>query len=82
MPATYLVQRGRRFHLRLRVPTDLAHLFGRRELHRSLQVADPRRARSLANTFRAQAEGAFATIRHRQALGDDQASILQLARAI
>lgn len=53
MPASYIVQRGRQYHLRLRVPADLAHLFGRRELHRSLRVADPRHARSLANTFRA-----------------------------
>lgn len=81
MPA-YLVQRGRKYHLRLRVPADLTYLFGRRELHRSLRVTDPRLARSIASALRAQAEAAFATIRHRQALGDDQPSLLQLARSI
>jgi hypothetical protein len=46
LSGSYLVQRGRRYHLRLRIPADLLHLFGRRELHRSLRVTDARLARA------------------------------------
>src|SRR6185369_10769053 len=81
-PATYLTQRGRRFHLRLRIPTDLFSFFGRRELHRSLRVNDRQMARVMARTLQGRAEETFATIRHRQSLGDDPESLLALARAL
>ena len=70
MSATYLVQRGRRFHLRLRIPSDLFRFFGRSELHRSLRINDRQTARIMARTLQGRAEVAFATIRHRQSLGD------------
>jgi hypothetical protein len=82
MPATYLVQRGRRFHLRLRIPSDLFQFFGRRELHRSLRGADRQMARLMARTLQGRAEETFATIRHRQSLGDDPTSLLELARSL
>lgn len=82
MSKSYLTQRGRLYHLRLRVPADLWSIFGRREVHRSLRTTDARVARPLARTLQAEAEAAFATIRHRKALGDDPASILEIARTL
>jgi integrase len=82
MPALYLVQRGRRFHLRLRIPPDLFQFFGRRELHRSLRVNDRQTARVMARTLQSRAEETFATIRHRRAIGDNPSSLLELARGL
>jgi hypothetical protein len=47
MSASSIVLRAARYHFRIRVPSDLAPLVGRKELHRSLRCSDPRQARTV-----------------------------------
>jgi integrase len=68
MDTTYLTQRGRQYHLRVRVPSDLVSLIGRQEIQRSLRTDDPRLARSMARTLRATLDTAFGTLRHQRML--------------
>lgn len=82
MSASSIVLRSARYHFRIRVPADLTPLVGRKELHRSLRCTDPRQARTLARTLRAQVENAFASIRHQRALGTPEADLLTRARAL
>lgn len=82
MRSTYLTKRRDRFHVRLRVPSDLVCLFGRVELHRSLRTNDGRLARRLARSLRATAEEAFATLRHQRARGASAEELQDATRAL
>jgi integrase len=82
MSASSIVLRAARYHFRIRVPSDLTPLVGRKELHRSLRCSDPRQARTLARALRSQVENAFASIRHQRALGAPEADLLTRARTL
>lgn len=82
MNAGYLTKRGKRFHVRLRVPSDLVALFGRIEVHRSLSVSDGRIARAVARTIRAKTDEAFALIRQQRMLGATDHELQEAARTL
>ena len=62
MPS-YLTQRAGRYHLRLRVPSDLQALLGYRELHHSLGTGDKRLAKRQAATLSRALQFLFSKIR-------------------
>ena len=69
-----LHQRGTTYHLRVRVPSDLVEVVGRREIHQSLRTTDGRTARSRATQLRASIDGGFDRLRlaRLSAQGDDE----------
>jgi integrase len=67
--------------LRVTVPADLVVLIGRREIHRSLRVTDPRIARSVSRTALRRAEETFATLRQQRLAGASQETLVSTARA-
>jgi len=81
MSGTHLTARAGRYHFRLRIPADLLHFFGRREIHRSLRASDKRQAVTMARTLRTTAECAFTSIRLRRMQGAVQEELVALARS-
>ena len=73
-----LHQRGNTYHLRVRVPSDLVEVIGRRELHQSLRTSDGRTARSRATQLRAFIDGGFDRLRFARlsAQSDNELAIL------
>lgn len=67
-----VVQRGRTFHFRRRVPADLRRRLGRHELVRSLGTSDVRAAKLGACQLYVAAEQLFSTLRATPMLTDDQ----------
>lgn len=67
-----VVQRGRTFHFRRRVPVDLRQRLGRHELVRSLGTSDIRTAKVVACRLYVAAEELFSTLRAMPMLTDDQ----------
>ena len=65
----YLQKRQRRYHFRMRVPTDLIGLVGAREVVRSLRTSDGRVARAQACLLRSELHGAFDQVRMKRRLG-------------
>jgi Domain of unknown function (DUF6538) len=58
-----LHQRGQTYHLRVRVPSDLIDVIGRKEIHQSLRTSDGRKARSNATTLKASITSGFELLR-------------------
>ena len=58
-----LHQRGSTYHLRIRVPSDLVSVMGRREIHQSLRTTDGRTARSKANLLKTAMHSGFERLR-------------------
>ncbi|MCJ2113462.1 site-specific integrase [Methylobacterium sp. E-025] len=69
---TNVVQRGRTFHFRRRVPADLRRRLGRHELVRSLGTGEVRAAKLGACQLYVAAEQLFSTLRAAPMLTDDQ----------
>ena len=67
-----VVQRGRTFHFRRRIPADLRRRIGRHELVRSLGTGDIRAAKLRACRLYVAAEELFSTLRATPMLTDDQ----------
>ena len=65
----YLQKRRKRYHFRMRVPTDLIGLVGAREVVRSLRTSDSRVARAQACLLRSELHGAFDQVRMKRRLG-------------
>jgi hypothetical protein len=70
---------GATYHLRIRVPTDLVDLVGRREMHQSLRTSDGRTARSRASQLKASIVNGFdrlrfARLRYEQFRSDNNVS--------
>lgn len=65
---SYLIRRGGRYFLRLRVPDCLQSALGLKEIRRALGTADPRRARVLAAT---KAGSILAAMERARVAGDD-----------
>ncbi|MGN7752330.1 DUF6538 domain-containing protein [Sinorhizobium sp. 22678] len=63
-----LMQRGRVWYLRIRVPTDLVDRFGRREIPISLKTGDYKAALGLFHIEMAKLQAEFAEIRRRRDL--------------
>jgi hypothetical protein len=55
--------RGDNYHLRIRVPSDLASVMGRREIHQSLRTKDRKTARSRADQLKASLHYGFEKLR-------------------
>lgn len=68
MGKRYLARRNRIYHFRIRLPADLVSVLGVGEYHRSLGTADLTKARTIARTYQAKTEVAFAAIRHHRLL--------------
>jgi len=58
-----LHQRGTTYHLRIRVPSDLVNVIGRREIHQSLRTSDRRTAQSRAIHLKASMVSGFERLR-------------------
>ncbi|MRR53306.1 MAG: site-specific integrase [Deltaproteobacteria bacterium] len=58
-----LTRRGARYYFRVRIPADLCEFFSRRELKRSLQTADHRKARNMVKIETARAAITFEKMR-------------------
>lgn len=78
----YLIQRGNRYHLRVRIPRDLRPLFGRGEIQRSLGAPNKRTATTMAATLAAKIAEQFAALRYQQATGADAASLTAMAKGL
>ena len=81
MTTSNLVKRGSAYHARLYVPEDLAGIFGRTEIHRSLRTSNIKEANALIRTLRSQAEANFNAIRHRMLLGMPHEEAVTAAQA-
>jgi len=68
--ASYIVRRGGRLYIRIRVPADVRALIGRQEFKRSLATGDVRVAQSRAARLAAIAFDIIARIRSRDVLTD------------
>lgn len=58
-----LHQRGTTYHLRLRVPSDLVSVIGRKEIHQSLRTSNHRTAPSRASQIKASMLNGFEGLR-------------------
>ena len=58
-----LHQRGTTYHLRLRVPSDLVSVIGRKEIHQSLRTSNHRTASSRASQIKAAMLNGFESLR-------------------
>lgn len=82
MSGRFLVKRGRRYHLRVRVPVDLVPLFGRSEIQRALGTTDFRTARAMASSLTGRLNEQFAQLRYRAALAISLPELVADARLV
>lgn len=75
-----LMRRGTKWYLRVRVPTDIVDEVGRREIWRSLETGDHRKAVSRYHQTRADIVAQFETVRGRRA--DDDVTNAELRRLV
>ncbi len=74
-----LHQRGQTYHLRIRVPSDLIDVIGKREIHQSLRTSDGRKARSNATTLRASITNGFERLRLARLTNQSEDQLSELA---
>lgn len=69
-----LLQRRKNiYYLRIRIPTDIRHLVGRREIKHSLKTTDKRQAKTISRIKAAEIERAFCKLRlGRETMTDNQ----------
>jgi integrase len=74
-----LHQRGHTYHLRVRVPSDLIDIIGRREIHQSLRTTDGRKARSSAAILKASITSGFDRLRMARISNQQEDQLSELA---
>jgi len=77
-----LHQRGDNYHLRIRVPSDLVSVMGRREIHQSLRTTDGRTARSRADQLKASLQSGFEKLRMARLSATSDDEMIRLANGL
>jgi hypothetical protein len=74
--------RGDHYHLRIRVPSDLVSVMGRREIHQSLRTTDSRTARSRADQLKASLHSGFEKLRMARLSATSDDELISLANGL
>lgn len=77
-----MYQRGNTYHFRMRIPADLAEVFGQKEIYQSLRTSDARRAASSARAIEGSITGGFESLRLARLSGSTADELQELALGV